>query len=46
LSEARAQLPADPFYERLDLAILEHTLDEMWGEPARRFPHFGPIEGL
>jgi hypothetical protein len=40
----RAKLPTDPFCERLDLAIFERALDEMWGEPARRFPHFGPIE--
>jgi hypothetical protein len=41
----RANLPTDPCYERLDLAIFEQALDEMWGEPARRFPHFGRIEG-
>jgi len=41
-----AKLPTDPFYERLDLAIFAHALDAMWGEPARRFPCFGPVEGL
>jgi hypothetical protein len=39
-----ANLPADPFYERLDLAVFERALDEMWGEPARRYPHFGSID--
>jgi hypothetical protein len=39
-----AKLPTDPSYERLNLAIFEHALDEMWGEPARRVPHFGAIE--
>jgi hypothetical protein len=42
----RAKLPTDPCYERLDLAIFEQALDEMWGESARRFPHFGRVEGL
>jgi hypothetical protein len=40
----RATLPTDPFYQRLDLTIFERALNEMWAEPARRFPHFGPIE--
>ena len=39
-----AKLPTDPFYQWLDLAIFERALDEIWAEPARRFPHFGPIE--
>lgn len=39
----RAKLPTDPFYERLDLATFERALNEIWAEPARRFPHFGPI---
>jgi hypothetical protein len=39
-----AKLPTDPSYERLNLASFEHALDDMWGEPARRFPHFGSIE--
>jgi hypothetical protein len=39
-----AKLPRDPCYERLDLTFFERALDEIWGEPARRFPHFGPIE--
>src|SRR6202012_5794902 len=30
-----AKLPTDPSYARLDLAIFEHALNEMWGEPAR-----------
>jgi hypothetical protein len=41
-----AKLPIDPFYERLDLDIFERALDQIWAGPARRFPHFGPIEGL
>jgi hypothetical protein len=40
----RAKLPTDPFYQRLDLATFEHALDEIWAEPARRSPYFGPIE--
>jgi hypothetical protein len=40
----RAKLPADPFCERLDLTLFERALDEIWGEPARRVPYFGPIE--
>ena len=40
----RAKLPADPVYERLDLDIFERALDEIWAEPARRFPHFSRIE--
>jgi len=40
----RAKLPTDPFYKWLDLAIFERALDEIWAEPARRFPYFGPIE--
>ena len=40
----KAKLPTDPFYERLDLEIFERALNEIWAEPARRFPHFGPIE--
>jgi hypothetical protein len=39
-----AKLPTDPSYERLNLAIFERALDEMWGEPARRVPYFGPVE--
>lgn len=39
-----AKLPTDPFYKQLDLAIFERALNEIWAEPARRFPHFGPVE--
>ncbi|WP_158924525.1 hypothetical protein [Acidisphaera sp. S103] len=39
-----AKLPADPFYQRLHLEIFERALNEIWAAPARRFPHFGPIE--
>jgi hypothetical protein len=39
-----AKLPRDPVYERFDLALFEHALNVAWAEPARRFPHFGPIE--
>jgi hypothetical protein len=39
----KAKLPTDPSYERLDLEIFERALNEIWAEPARRFPHFGPI---
>jgi hypothetical protein len=41
-----AKLPTDPFYKWLDLAIFERALDEIWGEPARRFPYFGPLESM
>jgi hypothetical protein len=40
----KAKLPTDPFYQRLDLEIFERALNEIWAEPARRFPHFGRIE--
>ena len=42
----KAKLPTDPVYARLDLDIFERALDEIWAEPARRFPHFGAIDGL
>ena len=42
----RAKLPTDPLYKWLDLAIFERALDEIWAEPARRFPYFGPIESM
>jgi len=35
----RATAPADPAYEQLDLARLEHSLSEIWAEPARRVPN-------
>jgi len=40
----KVKLPADPVYERFDLALFERALNEAWAEPARRFPHFGHIE--
>jgi len=40
-----AKVPADPFYQRLDLALFERALSEVWAEPARRVPYFGSIEG-
>jgi hypothetical protein len=39
----RAKLPTDPSYEQLDLDVFERALNEMWAEPARRFPHFGKL---
>src|SRR4051794_8262535 len=39
-----AKVPADPFYQRLDLTLFERALSEVWAEPARRVPYFGPIE--
>jgi hypothetical protein len=42
----KAKLPTDPAYARLDLDIFECALDEIWAEPARRFPYFGTVEGL
>jgi hypothetical protein len=42
----RAKVPTDPFYERFDLDLFDRALDEIWAAPARRFPHFGPIDGL
>jgi hypothetical protein len=39
-----AKLPSDPVYEQFDLALFERALNEVWAEPARRFPHFGRIE--
>jgi hypothetical protein len=40
----RAKLPSDPVYERFDLALFERALNEVWAEPARRFPNFGRTE--
>jgi hypothetical protein len=40
------KLPTDPVYERFDLALFERALNEVWAEPARRFPNFGRIEAL
>jgi hypothetical protein len=40
----KAKLPSDPVYEQFDLALFERALNELWVEPARRFPHFGRIE--
>jgi hypothetical protein len=40
----RAKLPRDPFYERCDLALFERALNEVWGEPARRYPNFGRVD--
>ena len=40
----QAKLPTDPVYAWLDLDIFERALDEIWAEPARRVPHFGPID--
>ena len=34
----------DPFYQRFDLDLFERALSEVWAEPARRVPYFGPIE--
>ena len=42
----KVKLPADPVYERFNLALFERALNEAWAEPARRFPHFGRIEAL
>jgi hypothetical protein len=39
-----ARVPTDPSYARLDLSSLERALNDLWGAPARRFPHFGPVE--
>jgi hypothetical protein len=39
-----AKLPSDPIYERFDLALFERALNDVWAEPARRFPHFGRID--
>ena len=38
-----ANLPTDPSYQHLDLALFERALTEAWAEPARRFPYFGRI---
>jgi hypothetical protein len=38
--------PSDPVYERFDLALYERALNEVWAEPARRFPYFGRTEAL
>ena len=40
----RAKLPRDPVYERFGLMMFERVLNEVWAEPARRFPHFGRVE--
>jgi hypothetical protein len=42
----QTRLPTDPLYERLDLDIFKRALDGSWAEPARRFPRFGPVDGL
>jgi hypothetical protein len=42
----KVRLPSDPVYERFDLALFERALNEVWAEPARRFPYFGRIEAL
>jgi hypothetical protein len=39
-----ATVPTDPFYRRLDLDLVERALSEVWAQPARRVPYFGPIE--
>ena len=36
-----AKVPTDPLYAKLDLPLLERALNDIWSEPARRFPHFG-----
>lgn len=41
-----AKLPSDPVYQQFDLDVFERALNRVWEEPARRFPHFGPIDGL
>jgi hypothetical protein len=38
------RVPADPFYQRLDLALFERALSDVWAEPARRVPYIGPID--
>jgi hypothetical protein len=38
-----AKPPTDPHYQRLDLAVFERALSDVWAEPARRIPNFGPI---
>jgi hypothetical protein len=42
----KVKLPNDPIYERFDLALFERALNEVWVEPARRFPYFRRIEAL
>jgi len=42
----KVKLPSDPIYERFDLALFERALNEVWVEPARRFPYFRRIEAL
>ncbi|MFL5288701.1 MAG: hypothetical protein ACJ8AW_49050 [Rhodopila sp.] len=39
-----AKVPTDPVYQRFDLTLFERALSEVWAEPARRVPYFGPIE--
>lgn len=39
-----AMIPSDPSYDRMDLALFERVLDQVWAAPARRFPHLGPVE--
>ncbi len=38
------RIPMDPSYQRLDLAIFERALNDVWEEPARRLPHFSTGE--
>jgi len=41
----RAKVPGDPIYRRLDLALFERALSEIWAEPARRVPYFPWSDG-
>jgi hypothetical protein len=40
-----AKLPADPSYQRIDLAVFERALNDVWEEPARRLPRFPMTRG-
>ncbi len=40
---AKPNLPADPFFDRCDLALLAAALLAAEAEPVRQNPHFGPI---
>ena len=39
-----ANVPTDPIYQQFDLDLFERALSEVWAQPARRVPYFGPIE--
>jgi hypothetical protein len=42
----KVKLPNDSIYERFDLALFERALNEVWVEPARRFPYSRRIKAL